>query len=1069
MGFRRVSYMLAAAGALIALPVEAQNRGTVSGLVRDGVTRRHLTGAQVSVVGTTMMASVDEDGRYTITNVPAGTRVIRVRMIGYRGIDREADVAGGATTTIDFELSPAVIQLEEVVVTGTGVATERRKLGNTVATINSSMVENAPIKNVSEILTAREPGVTALASGGMAGEGTRIRIRGSASLTQLNQPILYIDGVRVNGGGGFAPGVGAGGGGAPSRLDDINPASIERIEVLKGAAAATLYGTEASSGVIQIFTKAGTSGGTRYEASLEQSASRFKSDSYAPNAGFARTQAEATRLSNHWGITGLQPFQVFEVPLVKELYETGLGTTASLSVTGGGAGVQYFVSGRFAHENGPFGGTFWGPAEDKDITRQANANLTFVPIDRLRVRVNTAYIERDHSTPQNNNNIYGTISSAIMAKPERANCDLSSRDTSSKIPGACTGAGNAWGAPAFITTREAMGRTVEDEIQRFTGTVGAGYNLKGINLDATFGVDLVNQRGFDLIPFGWNVDQFTGFNTQGRRILGDGNTHNITGDFKATWDLSFKKDWTFQTVVGGQGYFQNTKSSVGTGEQFPAPGVEVVGAGAVLTASEAFLSTAQIGLFGQEQIGFKNYAFLTVGGRYDKHSAFGETAGGVFYPKISVSVVPSDVLNWQSNTFSSFRVRGAVGRSGRQPGAFDKFTTFLAQAAETGPGLAPGNLGNPDLKPEVSTEWEGGLELGLFQDRVALEATYWDRTVKDVLVSRLFAPSGGFRRRQLDNIGKMDAWGVDLRANGLVHNARNLTVNLFASAAFLREKVIDLGGAPPLKSGDTYTRYRNYIKEGYAPGSFFGPKLLEVARPLDQNNDCQPDTEAQLLSYFAVPRSPDVVQILVQGGDPRAICASGDFLGHYLGKPMPDWSGTFGGDLTLWGNLRLTSLFEFRAGDYFVHDLTSAFRRANPSIGRNIKRAAELESIMLNPASTAQQRLDAATEFAKQFKALSPYDGLNEIHQADFIRWRELSLTWSLPNHVAGWFGARGASLTLAGRNLKLWTKYPGADPELNAIGVASTGGVDNNFLDGTNAFGVPIPYRFSLSARVSF
>ncbi len=1087
MGFRRYRLPAIVAGAFLflALPAGAQERGTVTGTVLEELSTRPLVGVQVFVPNTEIGTVTGAGGRYTLTDVPAGQVTIRAQIIGYRTIDRAITLGGGMTERVDFTMAQTAIALDEVVVTGAGIATQKRKLGNTVATINTQTLENAPIRNLSELLTAREPGVASLASGGMSGEGARIRIRGSASLSQLNQPIVYVDGVRVANGGGFAPNVGTGGGGSPSRLDDINPQSIERVEILKGAAAATLYGTEASSGVIQIFTKKGASGAPRYELNVEQSISRYPENRYVPNAGFARDAAAASKLASHWGIPGLQPFQVFEVPLVKELYETGTATTTSLSVSGGSSLLTYFISGRISDEDGPFGGNFWGDARDVDEVRQANANLTIYPIERLKVRINSMYTERYHETPENNNNIYGTISSAIMAKPERANCDLSSRDTSNKVPGFCTGAGNAWGNPAFITTREALQSINNDDVRRFAGSVGATYDLMGVNLDGTFGVDIVNQRGISLLPFRYNVDSFTGANVLGFRGVGDENTRNLTGDFKASWNWLPNETFSFQTILGAQGFFTERTADGGSGTDFPGPGVEILSATANRTGIESFVQTAQLGVFGQEQIGYNDWAFLTFGGRYDKHSAFGETAGGVFYPKVSLSVVPSDALDWTSETLSSVRVRGAIGQSGRQPSAFAKFTTYSARSSETGAGLGPSNLGNPDLKPEVSTEWEGGAELGLFNDRIGFEATYWNRTVTDVLIERQFAVSGGFIARQLDNIGELKAHGIDLSLRGLAFSAPNFQVNLHAGAAFLNEEVTDMGGAPPLKSGGSYPRYRNFITEGFAPGSFFGPKLRQVGAGLyqfDQDGDCEADNAAAALAYFSVPRSPDNINVLVAGGDPRASCKAkypGDFLGpdpggpnagaNYLGKPQPDWQGSFGADVTIMNNVRLASLFEFKAGDYYVHDLTTAFRRSNPSIGRNVKRSAELEAILLNPASTAQQRVDAAQEFATTLRALSPYDGLNEIFQADYVRWRELSLTYSVPAAFAERLGARSLAITAAGRNIALWTKYPGADPDLNAIGVSDAGGVDNNFLDGTNAFGVPLPARWSLAARVVF
>jgi len=203
----------------------AQSTGTVKGKVIDASTQRPLDGAQISVVGTDLGTLTNAAGEYQF-NVPLGQVMLRIRRVGYGSSNKTITVGADAPATADFAMPAVAIGLDAVVVTGTGVATERRKLGNTVASIDASQLRNAPVTNVSEMLAAREPGVSILPSGGLTGEGARIRIRGAASLSQPNEPIIYVDGVRVDRGGGFGDFVGTGGGGYPSRLDDINPEAI---------------------------------------------------------------------------------------------------------------------------------------------------------------------------------------------------------------------------------------------------------------------------------------------------------------------------------------------------------------------------------------------------------------------------------------------------------------------------------------------------------------------------------------------------------------------------------------------------------------------------------------------------------------------------------------------------------------------------------------------------------------------------------------------------------------------------------------------------------------------------
>jgi hypothetical protein len=233
--------------------------------------------------------------------------------------------------------------------------------------------------------------------------------------------------------------------------------------------------------------------------------------------------------------------------------------------------------------------------------------------------------------------------------------------------------------------------------------------------------------------------------------------------------------------------------------------------------------------------------------------------------------------------------------------------------------------------------------------------------------------------------------------------------------------------------------------------------------PYDLNKDGKPDTEAEVLAHLGDPIDPGQLKPLSADDD-----MDGDLLDHYLGKPYPDWSGGFGGTVTFLKRWKVQTLFEYKAGNYTITDLTDAFRTAHPSIGRNVMRSSKVESTLLNPSSSPDQRLTAAKQWLG-LVALSPYDGVNQNGNGDFIRWRELSLTYDASNSLASKLGARDMSITLAARNLMLWTKYYGADPEVNLQGISNGGGIDNNFIDAIDAYNLPIPRRFSLSVRLGY
>lgn len=1049
--------------------------GEITGTVVDE-DDRPLVGVHVTfeVDGVTRGSTSDMDGEYTIENVPAGTHVLEARFVGYDTQVQEVTVAEGETVTVNFTMPETAVGLDEVVVTGTGGPVERRELGHTIGTIDSEVLRELPTRNFSDMLQAREPGMMGLVGGGSTGEGTKIRIRGNASLTQSNEPLVYIDGIRVDRGGGYSGFVWAGGGGQASRLDDINPEAVERVEILKGASAATLYGTEANNGVIQIFTRSGDVGPPQFDFTIDQSVIRMPFDAVPNNTGFPRTQDQANRMSDHFG-ADLVPWQLHEENFFNDMYQGwGHGQTYNASLGGGAEGITYNITGRFSQENSPYrpelGYDFPAGIENRSANRnqrvQISANLNAFPSERLQFRLVTNYTDSWHTSLQTNNNIYGVIPLAMFSKPEFAHEN------------------NPTGTAAFATLFEAMQQRAEQDVHKFNISLGTNYRpSEGLHFDLTTGVDITNQQDMHERPFGWDVQGLTGATPEGQRSVSDRNHIELTLDGRVNWitDITPRLESNFTTGV--QGFITREITESMQGSDFPGPGFEVVDAASIQSTFESYLEVINAGVFAQEQIGLDDYIFLTAGARLDANSAFGAEFQGVLYPKASLSVALSDAPFWQPiEPISSVQLRMAIGQSGMQPGAFDALTTYSSLSSVSGAGVVPDNLGNPELRPEVATEIEGGVELGLFQDRLALETTYWDRTVSDALVPRQFPLTGGFMSSQLDNIGEIRGRGVELFVSGTAINIPDFRMDFHAGGDYSWEQVTDMGDAPTIKAGGPYPRYRNFVMEGYAPGAHFTAQLMDVGPnevPFDLTGDGQPATRDEMLAFldgnnpFDYSMSDLVGMILLED-----TLGDGDPMTNYRGKPWPDWSGSFGTTFHLFENWRLRTNFEYRAGNYYVNNLTAAFRNQNAVIGRNTPKSATTERNYMtggvddnhNPQHDPEVRLEAAETFANELAGLDPLSGLNTVERADFIRFRELSLTYEVPAETLAQFGMRNLSFTLSGRNLALWTPYSGVDPEINTYARGAIGtGTEYNFVEGVEAFGIPVPRQFFFTTRFGF
>lgn len=1148
-------FTLAAFAAFVnATPGLAQQRGTIRGTVREADTQRPVPGVQVFIPGTQMATVTDAQGRFEFAGVPTGGMQVRVRAVGFSAAFATTTVVGGQAQTVDFALNKSVVALDEVVVTGTGATAERRQLGNTIATVRADVLEVAPVRDFSTALAGREAGVSVLPSSGLAGEGARIRIRGNASLSMSSEPVVYLDGVRVDNGS-----IGEQPTGRVSPLDDINPETIDRIEILKGAAAATLYGSEASAGVIQIFTKKGSQGRPRFTFRVDQGLSRFPGDRVEDNWGFARTQAQADRLNaihrnTHTdvnGTAGIQPFEAVGFPNLsaKSAWATGYDASYSATVTGGSADAQYNVAVRYTNEDGPYDVTNvirgcevsqcaqpfqdllpYDPSNVDFVRRyQGSGNVTLFPKDRVTLALGFMFTDVSQQTPENANNIYGVQSSLLNARPENGNCTQSLNrgmggtfGEDESRPGFCAGPGNPWGNQAFSTPRENTFSRPTVGLDHFNANAKASYAplVSRLNFDLTLGIDITNSREATFIPWGNNIDFFSARVPLGTKAFDARFNREISADLRSRWSESFGI-FTSQFTVGGQGFISKLHFREGDGRDFPGPGLEDAGAGAIQTTDEFFSEVVNLGLMGEEQIGINEWAYVTLGGRWDRNSAFGETTSGAFYPKVNTSLVISDLPAWSSTTVSTLRVRAALGRSGLQPGAFDRFTTYGPATARLGgsdvAGLRPENLGNDSLKPEVTTEWEAGAEIGLFSNRLAFDVTRWSRSTNDALVDKQFPPTGGFINNQLVNIGELEASGWEMKVNALAIDRPGFSVNLFGNTSYLFQRIVDMGGAPPIKVGGSYDRYRNFLPEGQAPGVLFGAVIMQPCGqtqaaaclqagqlPFDLNQDGVPDTRADMEAYFTgnatgqCNRSAGCILDLFNSPTGRGPLlddrdGDNDFLSdncladrtsskttgnfkilkdkdgndyeYCLTKSTPDWSGSFGTDVTISRNFRVNALFEYKFGNFFVSNLTDGFRNSNPLIGRNNPRPAELEAIIENPATSAAEKTDALIEFVDQYKELSPYPGLNLVEKGDFLRFRELSLSYTAPISFAQRLGFSSLSFSLTGRNLALITGYQGIDPEMNAVSDRG-GGLNARFLDSVDAWSLPLPRRIALSVR---
>jgi outer membrane receptor for ferrienterochelin and colicin len=741
--------------------VVAQQTGTVTGAVTNATTGRGIPSAQISLVGTDLGGLSTASGRYLLLNIPVGTYTVRAEIIGYQTQEMQVTVGAGTAATADFALSEEAISMDELVVTGTAGASRRREIGNSVATVNMRQLsEVKAATNVSDLLQGQVAGLQQFTTEGAPGAGTRLRLRGNNSLTQGNSPLIYVDGVRLvnslpNDRGSQQ---------MTSALNLLNPNDIERIEVIRGAAATTLYGTEANSGVIQIFTKRGTAGRAVWNLGTQFGGTKLTSNNLGPVIGPHET----------W--QGIKPW-----------VNTGLQYKFDGSVRGSASGITYYLSGEYGYEGGVFSDQ---PNGNDSKLASFRTNVSFQPLNTLNLAATASYSHRFTNWVQSGDNRYGAILNFLRSPKNYVSGD-----------------------DALVFNQRTT--SIDDH---FVGGITATYNpISSLTNRFTLGFDWRDATN------DWVIPRDHVIRPDGWRQLTRWRRTTITVDYVGTWQRSFMDDFSSQFSFGGQLFNDYMHNDYGETQSFAGPGLDqTLSSGALPDASENLEKSVNAGFFFQEMVGWRDQLFLTAGLRVDGNSSFGNDYGLQAYPKVSASYLLSDT-GILPETFDVFKLRAAVGEAGRAPGVFDAERTWSATTGnEDKAGVTPSNLGNADLGPERTREIEAGFEGSAFEDRVSFDFTWYDATTRDALVDVQYPPSQGFPNAQLSNIGEIQNRGFEVTVGVTPLRSPNLSIDLTAQYSHNKSEAKNLGGNQ-LQIGSA--SWRQWAIEGYPVPGYWAPKV----------------------------------------------------------------------------------------------------------------------------------------------------------------------------------------------------------------------------------------------------
>ena len=832
---RTLLTVCAAVLVLLVLPAHsaAQQTGTLTGLVTHATTGRGLGAAQVFVVGTQIGSLARGDGRYLILNVPAGTHQVQVILVGYPTETQEVTVQAGQSAVADFALTPRAIDMDEIIVTGTAGAVGRREVGNSISAINAEDVRGRAIKTMDDVLAASATGLDILYTGGDAGSGATIRIRGVNSITQENEPLIYVDGIRVYSGhyippkSGPLPGLTTAStpGQRSSPLNDINPEDVARVEVIKGAAATTLYGTEAAGGVIQIFTKSGAGvqqGVTVWDAKITQGMSRLPSQ-WGPNG----------RPSEAWfNAYGPESEGIF----LDQWLDRGYFQEYSLSARGRREELTYFLSGRWLSDEGVL------PSDQQSREWTVRANTSFAPTPAITIGFNNHLSRRRVDWIANGGEAEGFMLNVLRG----------SRD--------------------YTEDQDELVLELDfDDYQtHWISGIHFGYQpTTALEMRAAVGFDYVEQEHIADTPFGsWFVPR-------GERGLAGFRTETKTIDFRTTYRADVAGVGT-NTSVGFAVFDNLVRHTHGLATTFAGPQEPTLTSGAVRQVVENRLREVNAGFFVQEVLGFADKLYLTAGLRVDGNSAFGNDFGLQTYPKLSASYIISDEDFWP-DALEVAKLRVAFGESGKAPGFFDAERVWAPiQTKEGQPGVSPRNLGNAALGPERTRELEAGFEMSAWDGRVGLDFSYYSQRTLDALVPATLDPSLGFQGSQLLNIGTIDNKGIEVALDTEPVRTRDLSWQLSLGLSTNKSEVVDLGGAAPIQIGG-----RIWAREGYPLASYFDVQVTnpdEIAEPV-YAMDSDPTFGRNVFIGPVFPELNWTISSALRIGDNLQISARGEFKG----------------------------------------------------------------------------------------------------------------------------------------------------------------------------------------------
>ncbi len=1025
--------------------VTAQSK-QISGTITSAEDGLGMPGVSVVLKGTTIGASTDIDGRYSLK--AKSTDVLLISFVGM--VTQEIEV--GDKTVINVVMETSSIGMDEVVVTALGVTREKKSLGYAVQEVGGDDISRSNNVNLVNSIGGKVSGVQVTNSSGTAGGSSFITIRGMASLTGNNQPLFVVDGVPIdnsmnssgnpdNGRNNLTDGVAY-----SNRAIDLNPDDVASMSVLKGGAATALYGLRAANGVILVTTKSGKkTAGRKVDVTFSSTLSIDKI-SQMPDMQYKYAQGLSGEYAGadgdwwnmfSWGpeVSSLEydgdtnykwdprgrlvakgtgngmAAKTFDK---NDFFDTGVSTNTSVGVSGGSEFASFYLSTSYNKSNGIVPKNEY---EKKTFSLSADFQLS----DKLTVGAKANYINSGGTRIQQGSNVSGVMLGLMRASTTFDNAaGYEFEDGSQRT----YRGGGGYDNPYWTVNNSQM----KDNVDRLIGNMNLKYEFnKNLTLSYRIGIDTYSDKRKGHFAIGSNA------NSAGQIQEDKHFQRDVNSDLILSFSKKLSETLNFSAVAGQNMFSSYYQQVYVQGDGLTIPKFYNLSNSASILTRESIQEKRTAAWYGDMGIDWNNMVYFRVTGRNEWSTSLPKGENSFFYPSTSLGIILSEIPALKDLSWLNFaKIRTSYAIIANDAGVYNTFTTYDQTAYGDGstdgisfpfagqPGFAVGDgLGNDKLKPEKMKSFEVGIELSLFQNRLSVDLAYYSNQNEDLILGVPLSGTSGYTERVM-NAGEMENKGIELLLSGTPIKTNDFSWDVMVNFTKNKNEVLKLADGVDNVGLGGFTGSNMRAVQGKPYGSVYGSDWV-------RNDAGRIIVDADGM--------PELSQVEVE-----------------LGSALPEWTAGITNTFTYKG-ITLSALLDIKHGGIMWNGTKGVLQYfGTHGVTENRGEQKVFDAVKAD----GSENTTAITLDEDWYTGLGNgwYGPSSQfIEDAGWVRLKEVSLSYDLPKALLGNGFVKSLSLSFTGKNLWVDTDYTGVDPETSLMGASNAQGLDYFNMPGTKSY----------------